>query len=51
MGVHFHAYIEKEKPWNYKSPNCLDLKINDNVYHGIYEKVKDKIEIIKYIIK
>ena len=48
---HIHAYLSLHKPFNTYSPNRLDLKEGDNIYHGKYESAKQPNKVIEYILK
>ncbi len=50
-GVHFHALITSDTKFNIRSANILDLKFEDENFHGNYQPVRNLEKVVEYICK
>lgn len=48
---HLHAYLKLNKPTNFKLPTCLDLKVENEVFHGKYEPARSQEKVLCYCAK
>jgi len=48
---HMHVLLMLNKRCDIKRQNYLDLNLNENVYHGNYQSVRNIEKVIKYVTK
>lgn len=50
-GTHLHCYLNLSKRYETQNANHLDLKKEDQNYHGNYQAVRDDKHVLKYVTK
>jgi hypothetical protein len=50
-GLHYHVYLELNQRVELFGANCLDIEIENQIYHGKYETIRKRDAAVKYIVK
>jgi DNA replication protein DnaC len=50
-GIHSHILLQLNKKCNIRNKSILDIKFNNKIYHGNYQRVNSLSAVIQYVIK